>query len=174
MREIRLSAYFHHPAIVEFVGISWLTLKDMSIVTEFMVNGDVYSVLRHQRQLPSHDQWLRWYPLVAPDESDHKDQNGGSSITLGFHSRVAASPSKLSMALQIAQALVYLHSMRVVHRDIKSQNVVLNTLFTAKLCDFGISRRISLLMTANKGTIAYMAPEVTMLHYQYNIYMLGF
>ncbi|KAF0698541.1 Aste57867_10840 [Aphanomyces stellatus] len=156
MREIRLCAYFHHAHIVDFLGIAWLTLKDMSIVTEYMVHGDVHAVLRHQRTLPVGDQWLGWYARddVAASERRPSDQ----FIQLGFDYRV--NPSKLTIAHQVMHALAYLHSMNVVHRDIKSKNVVLNTLYTAKLCDFGISRRISSTMTANRGTIAYMAPEV--------------
>ncbi|ETV93372.1 TKL protein kinase [Aphanomyces invadans] len=162
MREIRLSAYCRHPSIVEFLGISWRTLKDMSIVTEYMVHGDLYSVLRHQRELRPQDQWLRWYDHSTDDSDggvDGRRRHTVHRIHLGFNCR-RVNPSKLAMALQVAQALQYLHSMRIVHRDIKSKNVVLNTLYTAKLCDFGISRRLSDLMTANRGTLAYMAPEV--------------
>ncbi|CAK4079875.1 unnamed protein product [Aphanomyces euteiches] len=149
MREIRLSAYLRHEHIVEFLGISWLTLKDISIVTEYMVHGDVSSVLRSQRQAAN--PWLHWY---APPTKPEVVQ----TIQLGFQHRL--SPCKLSIALHVIRALVYLHANHVVHRDIKSKNVVLDTMYTAKLCDFGISRRISAVMTANRGTVSYMAPEV--------------
>lgn len=73
--------------------------------------------------------------------------------------------SKLKIAVHVAHALSYLHGLRpsVVHRDLKSKNVLLTRELDAKLTDFGVSRerkRINTLMTANVGTSLWMAPEV--------------
>ncbi|KAJ0410475.1 hypothetical protein ATCC90586_000645 [Pythium insidiosum] len=70
---------------------------------------------------------------------------------------------KLRIALHIVDALVYLHSRQppVLHRDLKSRNVLLSTQHDAKLIDFGVSReREDLTMTAGVGTLRWMAPEV--------------
>lgn len=71
---------------------------------------------------------------------------------------------KLTIALDIAEALVYLHSLvpMVIHRDLKSKNVLLNKNLRAKLSDFGLSRERSLedTMTNGVGTILWSAPEV--------------
>lgn len=69
------------------------------------------------------------------------------------------------VALQAAGALAYMHSMMVVHRDIKSHNVLLTAGShpVAKLCDFGLARFRSELCTGTlqwAGTPAYMAPEL--------------
>mmetsp|Transcript_109758 Transcript_109758/g.310516 ORF Transcript_109758/g.310516 Transcript_109758/m.310516 type:complete len:610 (+) Transcript_109758:65-1894(+) len=71
----------------------------------------------------------------------------------------------LPVVQQAAAALAYLHAMLVVHRDIKSQNVLLTEgrRPTAKLCDFGLARMRSELCTGTMqwaGTAAYMAPEL--------------
>ncbi|KAF1782756.1 Protein kinase-like domain [Phytophthora cactorum] len=71
--------------------------------------------------------------------------------------------SKIMIAFQVARALAYLHSskVRVLHRDLKSKNILLNQTLDAKLTDFGVSReQIVGPMTAEVGTSLWMAPEV--------------
>ena len=48
------------------------------------------------------------------------------------------------IAGDLVSALHYLHSNRVLHRDIKPQNILLDTQGTAKLCDFGFARNLGL------------------------------
>ncbi|KAF0683046.1 Aste57867_24899 [Aphanomyces stellatus] len=69
---------------------------------------------------------------------------------------------KLSVAHDVIEALVYIHSMNVIHRDLKASNVLLNAAMRAKLTDFGISREFDYddTMTAGAGTLHWMAPEV--------------
>ncbi|MGH0132524.1 UNVERIFIED_CONTAM: hypothetical protein FKN15_055895 [Acipenser sinensis] len=45
--------------------------------------------------------------------------------------------SRISIAVGIAHALVFLHSKEIIHGNIKSTNVLLTSCFTPKLCDFG-------------------------------------
>jgi len=79
---------------------------------------------------------------------------------------LAKSPEKLSMtqrmkiAIGISRGIEYLDVMRTLHRDIKSQNVLLTEKHEAVICDFGLTRVISSQMTAEIGTIQYMAPEL--------------
>jgi len=76
---------------------------------------------------------------------------------------VGLNRQMISIALQVCHALVYLHSLQppVIHRDLKSRNVLLNRAMEAKLSDFGISReRMERTMTAGVGTSLWMAPEV--------------
>lgn len=70
---------------------------------------------------------------------------------------------KVKIALHVAHALTYLHSLElpVIHRDLKSKNVLLTPDLDAKLTDFGLSReRIDTTVTAGVGTSLWMAPEV--------------
>ncbi|KAL3741648.1 hypothetical protein ACJRO7_017157 [Eucalyptus globulus] len=66
----------------------------------------------------------------------------------------------------IASALLYLHEeweQCVIHRDIKSSNIMLNSDFNAKIGDFGLARLVDhtkgLQTTVLAGTMGYMAPE---------------
>ncbi|KAJ0395701.1 hypothetical protein P43SY_005131 [Pythium insidiosum] len=70
---------------------------------------------------------------------------------------------KRKIALHVAHALTYLHSLQptVLHRDLKSKNVLLTETLDAKLTDFGASReQADHTMTAGVGSSLWMAPEV--------------
>jgi serine/threonine protein kinase len=80
----------------------------------------------------------------------------------------------LDLMLQVALGLKYLHSKRIVHRDLKSANILVASLtatpelepcLTAKLADFGLSKTKNFStryshQTPNIGTRQWMAPEV--------------
>ncbi|XP_059077270.1 L-type lectin-domain containing receptor kinase IX.1-like [Cryptomeria japonica] len=75
---------------------------------------------------------------------------------------------RYSIACGIASALVYLHEdwdQCVLHRDVKSSNVMLDSNFNAKLGDFGLARLVERDMEASEhttvvaGTLGYLAPE---------------
>ena len=66
------------------------------------------------------------------------------------------------IALEIAYGMNYLHGFKppILHRDLKSMNVLLDRNCTVKLADFGNTRTFQIQMTKQKGTFQWMAPEV--------------
>jgi len=71
----------------------------------------------------------------------------------------------INMCLQLADGVVYLHSQIpcVVHRDLKSLNVVLDLNLNIKICDFGLTEsmdRTHITKKNNGGSPRYMAPEL--------------
>lgn len=73
-------------------------------------------------------------------------------------------PRKFSLAKEILSGLAYLHSKRFLHRDVESGNILLGGDFTAKICDFGLSKIKHLTSTTTSsfhgGTLVYAAPEI--------------
>lgn len=60
----------------------------------------------------------------------------------------------------VVSGLHYLWSIRVMHRDVKPSNILLNTQGYIKLCDFGVSvQLVNSYAVTSIGTTAYMAPE---------------
>jgi fused-like protein len=58
------------------------------------------------------------------------------------------------IAQQLVQALYYLHSNRIIHRDMKPQNILISANGVVKLCDFGFARAMSnntVVLTSLKG-----------------------
>ncbi|KAJ6949572.1 serine/threonine-protein kinaseY13-like [Populus alba x Populus x berolinensis] len=72
----------------------------------------------------------------------------------------------VQLALDLARGLSYLHSKKIVHRDVKTENMLLDKTRTVKLADFGVARIEASNphdMTGETGTLGYMAPEVYLL-----------
>ncbi|CAM8949184.1 unnamed protein product [Rhodiola kirilowii] len=69
------------------------------------------------------------------------------------------------LALHLSRGLSYLHSKKIVHRDVKTENMLLadSKQQTLKIADFGVARveaQNPCEMTGETGTLGYMAPEV--------------
>lgn len=68
-----------------------------------------------------------------------------------------------SIALDSCRGLAYLHNQvpPILHRDLKSANVLISDSFVAKISDFGIAKRLQInTMTQRVGTTRWTAPEV--------------
>jgi serine/threonine protein kinase len=71
-------------------------------------------------------------------------------------------PVILRIAIGISKGMDYLHQNNIIHRDLKTANLLIGNDQVVKIADFGVSRHRSQEgdMTAETGTYRWMAPEV--------------
>ncbi|CAJ2642886.1 unnamed protein product [Trifolium pratense] len=89
--------------------------------------------------------------------------SGGSIYDL-LHKRntVLTLPPLLKIAIDVSEGMKYLHQNDIIHRDLKSANLLIDKTGVVKVADFGVARvrNQSGIMTAETGTYRWMAPEV--------------
>ena len=84
----------------------------------------------------------------------HKNPKTKNNIPLEFKNRITK---------QLIHTMAYIHSRGYVHRDLKTQNILLDKNLDMKLCDFGLTKLKSELNSGSgqfAGTPCYMAPEL--------------
>ncbi|KAI9997749.1 hypothetical protein PInf_001680 [Phytophthora infestans] len=155
--EIQLMASLEHPNVLGLSGVAWNTPENMLLIMEYMERGDLQGVLQYQNgdKIP--------------------ESSGNNSID-----EFSWASHKAQIARDISCGLQYLHSLKpiIVHRDLKSKNVLIGDNYGAKLSDFGVSRmrRGDETMTSGVGTAYWTAPEVLAGHRyseKADIYSLG-
>ncbi|CAN0875115.1 Probable L-type lectin-domain containing receptor kinase S.7 [Linum grandiflorum] len=138
LAELSIIAGLRHKNLVQLLG--WCVEKgELLLVYEFMPHSSLDKVLHH-----------------------HQDSS--------FSSGSLSWSQRRNVAVGLASALTYLHEeceQQVIHRDIKSSNVMLDMNYNARLGDFGLARVMehdkSPVSTLTAGTMGYLAPEY--LHY---------
>ena len=87
--------------------------------------------------------------------------NGSLHDYLHVKKEEPSPDQSFAWALQIASGMQHLHKNNVVHRDLKSGNILLSFGLLAKVADFGTARNLAkTAMTSQKGTYRWMAPEI--------------
>ncbi|XP_050886590.1 serine/threonine-protein kinase STY46 isoform X12 [Lathyrus oleraceus] len=89
---------------------------------------------------------------------------------LHIQKSVLTLPSLLKVAIDVSQGVKYLHQNNIIHRDLKTANLLMDEKGqVVKVADFGVARLQdqSGIMTAETGTYRWMAPEVIQ-HKPYN------
>jgi serine/threonine protein kinase len=140
MAEVTTIGSLHHKNLVKLIGWCYESKdKELLLVYEFMPKGSLDKYLFNQ----------------------------SSELELQY-SKVLDWKTRNSVIRDVAQALDYLHNgceKRVLHRDIKASNIILDLDYVAKLGDFGLARTIQKRNETHHstkgiaGTPGYMAPE---------------
>lgn len=113
----------------------------------------------------------RIYQTWKVDQEAHSGvMNSLTRVSQDFQKkRLEALTERLKVALEVAEAMQYLHAWKVVYRDLKPQNVGFDKDGVLKLYDFGLATELKhppengkYELTGGAGSIRYMAPEVAL------------
>jgi hypothetical protein len=129
------------------------------------MRSDYIVQLRGYCESPSYCLVMEYMPVGSLYDVLHNDQ------ALPWHIR-------LRIGLDVSYGLAQLHNVQILHRDLKSLNVLLyeaGGLLRTKLADFGLSRMktesnsLSTVSSKSVGTLAWMAPELLSLKPKYSV-----
>lgn len=133
----------------------------------FLNEVSLLSQIRHQNLVSlegfcheSKQQILVYEYLPGGSLADNLYGRSSKTVTLSWVRR-------LKIAVDAAKGIDYLHNgsdPRIIHRDVKSSNILMDTEMNAKVCDFGLSKQVTRadathVTTVVKGTAGYLDPE---------------
>ncbi|XP_061948384.1 LEAF RUST 10 DISEASE-RESISTANCE LOCUS RECEPTOR-LIKE PROTEIN KINASE-like 1.3 isoform X2 [Populus nigra] len=146
------------------VAVKRLYENNMRRAEQFMNEIEILARLRHKNLVilygcttrHSHELLLVYEYIPNGTVADHLHGRQSNSGLLTW-------PVRLSIAIETASALAYLHTSDVIHRDVKTTNILLDNDFHVKVADFGLSRLfpndVTHVSTAPQGTPGYVDPE---------------
>ena len=152
-REAELMSRLNHPNVLRFFGLVTQGEFVVGIMTEFAASGSLASFLRR---------------------GQNQGGGGGEEPPSGGGSGFLSLKQRAHLAVHAANGMAYLHSQKIVHFDVKPDNLLVDGDWSTpdgpvlKVADFGLS-----VVKANtfcsdvhdlRGTLPYMAPEMVTDH----------
>ncbi|KAL7240353.1 hypothetical protein ACSBR2_006076 [Camellia fascicularis] len=146
------------------VAVKRLYEHNYKRVTQFMNEIEILTRLRHRNLVTlygctsrlSRELLLVYEYIPNGTVADHIHGDRAKDRPLVWSIR-------MSIAIETASALTYLHASDIIHRDVKTNNILLDNNFCVKVADFGLSRLfpndVTHVSTAPQGTPGYVDPE---------------
>lgn len=129
-REVDFMSKLDHPNIVKLLGVCSQE-EPFSMVFEYMDLGDLCGFLREAIGLGKGD--------TDKEEENPGDQEDGDK----FDEPLLTKEELLVIVKQIAEGMVYISSLHLVHRDLATRNCLVATGLVVKIGDFGMSRNVN-------------------------------
>ncbi|KAJ6935789.1 LRR receptor-like serine/threonine-protein kinase RFK1 isoform X3 [Populus alba x Populus x berolinensis] len=165
------------------IAVKQLSSKSRQGNREFLNEMGIISCLQHPNLVKLHGCCIESDQLLLVYE--YMENNSLARALFGHEINQPNLdwPSRLKICIGIARGLAFLHEesrFKIVHRDIKATNVLLDGDLNPKISDFGLARldeeEKSHISTRVAGTIGYMAPEYALwgyLTYKADVYSFG-
>ncbi|KAJ4850838.1 hypothetical protein Tsubulata_936594 [Turnera subulata] len=167
--------------------------RDSTLEKEFLAEVEILGTIRHANIvkllccISSEDSKLLVYEYMENQSLDgwlHGKTKASASAASSVHHVFLDWPSRLQIAIGAAQGLCYMHhdcSPPIIHRDVKSSNILLDSEFRARIADFGLAKMLagqgeSQTMSAVAGSFGYIAPEYaysTKVNEKIDVYSFG-
>ncbi|CDO93611.1 unnamed protein product [Kluyveromyces dobzhanskii CBS 2104] len=149
-------------------GSKIFALKTIATIENDGSEKQIFRELQFNKSCRS-DYIVRYYGMFACEEISTifiaMEYMGGKSLD-SVYKRLLSKGGRIGekvlgkIAESVLRGLFYLHERKIIHRDIKPQNILFNDVGQVKLCDFGVSgEAVNSLATTFTGTSYYMAPE---------------
>ncbi|KAK4487112.1 hypothetical protein RD792_006427 [Penstemon davidsonii] len=166
------------------IAVKQLSSKSKQGTHEFVNEIGMISALQHPNLVKLYECCVEGNQLILVYE--YMENNCVARILFGRDATQKLKldwPTRRKICLGIARGLAYLHEesrLKIVHRDIKTSNILLDKDLNAKISDFGLAKLHddgnTHISTRIAGTIGYMAPEYAMrgyLTYKADVYSFG-
>ncbi|KAK7359171.1 hypothetical protein VNO77_01119 [Canavalia gladiata] len=164
------------------VAVKQLSSKSRQGNREFLNEIGMISCLQHPNVVKLHGCCIERDQLILVYE--YMENNSLARALFGSDNKLTLDwPTRLRICIGIAKGLAFLHEesrLKIVHRDIKATNVLLDGNLNPKISDFGLARldeeEKTHITTRVAGTIGYMAPEYALwgyLTYKADVYSFG-
>ncbi len=141
LRELAVLKHFEHPNLLRYIGAS-------------KVEGEVVEDVKEDDEDDDDEGESGSYVYIVTELAVH-----GDLLVLLMSDAPLGWCLRCNILMDTARALEFLHNRSLIHRDVKSANMILCDGYTCKLADFGMARQLGSDMTV-VGTDAYMAPEL--------------
>ncbi|KAK6917730.1 Serine-threonine/tyrosine-protein kinase, catalytic domain [Dillenia turbinata] len=165
------------------IAVKQLSSKSRQGNREFLNEIGVISCLQHPNLVKLHGCCIEGDQLMLVYE--YMENNSLARALFGPEKTqlILDWPTRLKICIGIARGLAFLHEesrLKIVHRDIKATNVLLDKDLNPKISDFGLAKlheeEKTHISTRIAGTIGYMAPEYALwgyLTYKADVYSFG-
>ncbi|XP_076902195.1 LEAF RUST 10 DISEASE-RESISTANCE LOCUS RECEPTOR-LIKE PROTEIN KINASE-like 1.2 [Bidens hawaiensis] len=146
------------------VAVKRLYEHNYKRVQQFMNEVEILTRLRHKNLVSlygctsrrSRELLLVYEYIPNGTIADHLHGDRAKDSPLTWQTR-------MKIAIETANALVYLHASEIIHRDVKTNNILLDNNYCVKVADFGLSRLlpndVTHVSTAPQGTPGYVDPK---------------
>ena len=148
VREVALLKALRHPHVVLFMG--WFLSS-----SSYLAADAEHESLCFVTELC----WTSLYHLLHTRSGSSNSSSNGDS-----HAKTNAQhvhwARRLAMCLDASKGMCFLHGEGIIHRDLKSANLLVDRSYRVKVCDFGLARALRDPSRRRVGTPQYDAPEV--------------